>query len=42
MCQERCVTLVGEEIAAAMVYGDDLGAALEAEGLTVRAPAAGV
>lgn len=33
---------VGEEIAAAMVYDADLGAALEAEGLTVRAPAAGV
>jgi len=31
---------VREEIASAMVYDADLGAALEAEGLTVRAPAA--
>jgi hypothetical protein len=31
---------VREEIASAMVYGDDLGSALEGEGLTVRAPTA--
>jgi len=34
--------LVRDEIALAMVYDADLGAAPEAEGLTVTAPAAGV
>ncbi|MDQ3647915.1 MAG: PIN domain-containing protein [Actinomycetota bacterium] len=33
---------MSDEIASAMVYDADLGAALEAEGLTVASPAAGV